>query len=96
MRPNKKLVNNIFLWFQINSDFVYSQAQRKNMGSTVGHVNVADVKKFKILCPPLEIQNRIGDFLICLTSIEEISDNKSSDNLFQTLIQKAFNGELVN
>lgn len=95
-RINSKKCDNHFIWYFINSDFVYQQAKRKNMGSTVGHVNVADVKKFKILLPPFELQKKFNDFLRITNKLyDSISINLHSDNLFQTLLQKAFKGELV-
>jgi type I restriction enzyme S subunit len=95
LRPNSNLVSNEFLWYQINSDFVYRQAKRKNMGSTVGHVNVADVKKFDILVPPVQLQLKFTNAIINLISAESLFENQESDKLFDSLIQKAFNGELV-
>ncbi len=95
LRPNSNLVSNEFLWYQINSDFVYRQAKRKNMGSTVGHVNVADVKKFYILVPPVQLQLKFTNAIINLISAESLFENQESDKLFDSLIQKAFKGELV-
>jgi type I restriction enzyme S subunit len=95
LRPNKTLTNNYFLWYQINSDFVYRQAKRKNMGSTVGHVNVADVKKFSIINPPLSLQNKFGHIIENLLSLEIYCNLIQDTNLNNSLIQKAFNGELV-
>jgi type I restriction enzyme S subunit len=95
LRPNSNLVSNEFLWFQINSDYVYRQAKRKNMGSTVGHVNVADVKKFDILVPPVQLQLKFTDVIANLISTESFFESQQTDKLFDSLIQKAFNGELV-
>ena len=96
LRTVSEKCDNFFIWYFINSDFVYRQAQRKNMGSTVGHVNVADVKKFQILLPPIELQRKFGDILKITNEIWESTNLKSfTDDLFQALIQKAFKGELV-
>ena len=54
-RPNLKMTNSIFLWAMVRSEFVYRQAKKKNNGSTVGHVNVKDIKRFQILNPPIEL-----------------------------------------
>lgn len=97
LRLDPKKCDNYFICHFINSDFVYKQAKRKNMGSTVGHVNVADVKKFQILLPPLELQEKFGDILKLIhAQITSISKKYLSEELFQTLLQKAFKGELVN
>jgi type I restriction enzyme S subunit len=95
LRPNKNIVNEEFLWYQINSDFVYRQARRKNMGSTVGHVNVADVKKFNIIFPPIALQKKFGLSINKLTHSESLVNMENSNLLFNSLLQKAFKGELV-
>ena len=45
------------------SDDVKHQADSKNTGSTVAHINVADAKKFTIPLPPIDIQNQFADFV---------------------------------
>jgi type I restriction enzyme S subunit len=95
LRPDTNKISNEFLWYQINSDFVYRQAKKKNMGSTVGHVNVADVKKFNIIRPPLNLQMKFAETIKQLCNLEILMADKYSDTLFNSLIQKAFKGELV-
>lgn len=45
------------------SDDVKRQADSKNMGATVAHVNVADAKRFFITLPPIDLQNQFADFV---------------------------------
>ena len=96
-RPNHNLCNSEFLWALVRSDGVYQQALRKTSGSTVGHVNVNDIKKFTCFCPPLSLQD---EFSIIVKSIEALKGNQQQssleiNNLFDALMQKAFTGELV-
>ncbi|MGL5691523.1 MAG: restriction endonuclease subunit S [Bacteroidales bacterium] len=92
-RANKSIVLPFFLHRMVISDFVYNQAMRKNSGSTVGHVNVKDVKQFKIISPPLPLQKQFAE------RIEKIEKQKTkvkaalteSENLFQRLMQDLFN-----
>jgi type I restriction enzyme, S subunit len=96
LRTNSKKCDNYFFWFLINSEFVYKQAKRKNMGSTVGHVNVADVKKFKMTLPPVDIQIKFGDIIKnSLALSERINGRHFTSELFNSLLQQAFNSELV-
>ena len=95
-RPDYKKTNSIYLWAMVRSDFVYRQAKKKNSGSTVGHVNVKDIKQFRILNPPFGLQN---DFAKQVQLIEILkSKYKSSllelENLYGSLSQRAFKGEL--
>ncbi len=63
LRPKVGVCLPEFLWQQIRSPYVYAQAKAKNVGATVGHVNVADIKKFSVLIPPLEEQQNFAAFV---------------------------------
>ena len=54
-------------------------------------------KDFKFICPPIKIQNEYLKLVQNLQNQIDIitTEQKTTDNLFQTLIQKAFKGELV-
>ncbi|SEO65259.1 type I restriction enzyme, S subunit [Mucilaginibacter gossypiicola] len=95
-RPDKTVANPIFFWFQLRSDAIYNQALRQTKGSTVGHINVGDIKKFKAVVPPLALQNQ---FAKQIQNIEQQKEKlkvqmQESEKLFQALLQKAFNGVL--
>jgi len=80
----------------VRSNYVYRQALRKNCGSTVGHVNVGDIKKFKLLLPPLDLQNKFAE-IVKKTEAKKAKMQKSLKRLndsFNALSQKAFKGEL--
>lgn len=54
-------------------------------------------KSFKFICPPVETQNR---YLLIAKNLQHqkeiaLSELAQTNNLFQTLIKKAFNGELI-
>jgi len=58
---------------------------------------MATFKEFKFICPPIKIQNEYLNLVQNLQNQTDIvsTEQKTTDNLFQTLIQKAFKGELV-
>jgi type I restriction enzyme S subunit len=96
-RPKPKVCNSVFLWALIRSDSIYFQALKKTSGSTVRHVNIKDIKKFKGICPPIELQNKFAQIA---KKVEVMRQNQKQsqqeiDNLFNALMQKAFKGELV-
>jgi type I restriction enzyme S subunit len=58
---------------------------------------MATFKEFKFICPPIKIQN---DYLKLVENLQNqidtvLIEQKKANILFQTLIQKAFKGELV-
>ena len=93
-RPNYKKCNSLFLWAIVRSDYVYNQALRKNSGSTVGHVNVKDIKEFTVILPSIEVQNKYS--IIVANILDQKRQAKQhvdqSENLFQSLLQRAFRG----
>ena len=62
-RPNRKICTSEFLHQALRSDVVKRQADEKNIGVTVPHVNVADAKQFSFPLPPLEAQMAFGEFM---------------------------------
>lgn len=63
LRPNYQLCTSGYLLHALISDDVYQQAVGKNNASTVAHVNVKDVKQFKVPLPPIELQNQFDAFV---------------------------------
>ena len=96
-RPNKNYVNSVYLHSIVRSDYVYRQAVKVNSGSTVGHVNVKDIKKFIIIIPPLELQNQFAERVTIIEQQKAVAQAslEKSEELFNSLLQKAFKGELV-
>ena len=80
----------------VRSDFVYRQAKKKNSGSTVGHVNVKDIKQFRLLNPPTELQNTFSQFVekIETIKIQYLKSLQELENLYGSLSQRAFRGDL--
>lgn len=91
-RANENLVNPFFLHRMIVSDFVYSQAKRKNTGSTVGHVNVKDIKLFTIYIPPISLQNQFAERVQAIEAQKQLAQEAlaKSEELFQSLLKESF------
>lgn len=96
-RPNNKLVTSRFLHSIVRSQSVYNQALKANTGSTVGHVNVKDVKKFILIIPPIKLQYQFAERVKAIEEQKNIAQASAlkSEELFNSLLQKAFNEELV-
>ncbi len=97
LRPNPNLVTSEFLVWMINSEYVYSQAARVARGATNPHVNVADVREFTIIVPPIENQMKFASAATVVESMRERQYESTGEinELFRSLMQKAFRGELV-
>ena len=63
LRPDYSKCTSEYLLHAVISDDVYQQAVVKNNASTVAHVNVKDVKQFKVPLPSLDKQKEFADFV---------------------------------
>ena len=81
-----------FLCVAMNSDSFLDNALRGISGSASPHINVADIKAFKMIMPPVELQNQFSDF------VKQVDKSKvaiqaaldKSQLLFDSLMQKYF------
>ena len=95
-RPDVRCVEPKYLHYNVISSHVYEQAKAKNSGCGVGHVNVKDIKVFKIGVPPLSKQQRIVSRLDSLSAhvreLEEVLQKTISecDALKQALLRQVF------
>lgn len=92
LRPDYFKCTSEYLLYAVISDYVYSQALEKNNASTVAHVNVKDVKRFKIPLPPLSKQKQFARFIKQIdkskTAVQKALDE--AQLLFDSLMQKYF------
>ncbi len=92
LRPDYTKCTSEYLLHAVISEDVYRQAAGKNNASTVAHVNVKDVKQFRIPLPSFDKQNQFAQF------VKQIDKSKSAIQksldetqlLFDSLMQQYF------
>jgi len=96
-RVDESKVNNTYLLFQLMGSDVQRQISNISMGSTVKHLSVPSCKAFKILVPPIDLQNQFAERVTVIEQQKAIAQAslERSEELFNSLLQKAFKGELV-
>lgn len=92
LRPDYKKCTSEYLLHAVISDDVYRQAVGKNNASTVAHVNVKDVKQFKIPLPSFAKQNQFADFVKQVDKSKSVIQKSLNETqlLFDSLMQKYF------
>src|SRR3989344_5835605 len=75
----------------------YGLILRDTSQVTIAHFTAEKFKKFKILLPPISLQKQFAAMVEKIESLKQKQSDSTSDinNLFDALMQKAFNGELV-
>lgn len=99
LRPNTRVVNK-FLMYYLNSPRVTAYVASITGGSASPHVNVGDIKNFKLPVPPISEQIKLIEKLesrlsVC-DSIEKTIDTalQESEAMRQSIFKKAFEGEI--
>ena len=97
LKPNKELVNPYFLKEVMANPVVKRQADRAIKGIGVPDLHLNMIKKFLIPLPEMDIQNRFSEQIGKIAEQKERAQNTliKSNELFNSLLQKAFKGDLV-
>ncbi len=101
MRVNASICDSTFLMHVLNSPTTLESVRDLTGGSASPHLNVADIKTFPVALPPLleqqEIVGRVGALLSLADAIEKRTAiaGRFVDQLTQSILAKAFRGELV-
>lgn len=70
-RANPQKLDNRFLLYAFQGDFLRAQIKALGSGSTVEHMRVPDAKNLKIFLPPLASQKKIGSILAAYDDLIE-------------------------
>jgi type I restriction enzyme S subunit len=96
IKPKKEIVLPKFLQYSMNHPFIKRQADKSIKGAGVPDLHLIEIKSFEIPVPPIELQNKFADIVTKAEVLKE--DYKSSlielENLYGSLSQRAFRGEL--
>jgi len=96
LKPDHQKINSTFLATQMNSNFVYSQAKKAARGAAQPTVNLGEIREFKIILPPLPLQEKFAQIAQKFERLrtQQREGNRQAEHLFQTLLHRAFRGEL--
>ena len=95
LKPNHRLINYYYLFGFLKSPATKNQIDRKVNGVAQKTLNLSDLKDLKIWTPPRSLQDKYSEILNKLQLQFNLSETNRSKILFNSLIQKAFKGELV-
>lgn len=96
VRPDEQKTISEYLLRLLLFELAPERIETFMVGSTSKHINVAQLRKLPIMLPPIELQKQfksISQHIKKLKNSSLISFNYSN-NLFQSLQQRAFKGEL--
>ena len=94
--PNKDVITSIFLAAVIGNPSIQAAFGQMAHGGTMGILNVGLLKQLDVILPPLKLQREFAKRLEVLKKLENslLFAFDDSGNLFNSLQQRAFTGEL--
>jgi type I restriction enzyme S subunit len=96
-RPNHKFLTSEYLFSFFRCDLFQKQLKKQMAQTTRNQVPITAQRELFLSIPPLENQEKFSLFLSQLKKIRENSQLalKEAENLFGSLVHRAFRGELV-
>jgi type I restriction enzyme S subunit len=90
-------INKTYLYHIIDSPFFLKYASSEATGSTIKNVSLKSMRNFPIPIPSITIQNQFAERVqaIEVQKAQAQASLEKAKELFNSLLQKAFNGELV-
>lgn len=101
IKPVKQYFISSYAEIVLNSEIVFQQAREKISGIAVPDLHLIEIKDFRIPLPPLEEQTEIVRRVkLAFEKLDKIESRyqkakEYSDKLTQSILNKAFRGELV-
>lgn len=88
-------IDSIFLWKQLLH--FYNHLRSISRGGNQPNLNLSFIKNLRIILPPPQIQQQFAEIVKKTEGLKEKQKQSEQEleNLFQSLMQKAFKGELV-
>ncbi len=96
LKPDTKILNSLYLEYILKTEYILNQAISRKSGSAIRRIILAQLKQIEIPLPPLPLQQK---FAKIVEQVEKMKENvkktkQNSEELFNSLMQKAFRGEL--
>lgn len=87
-------INHLFLFYQLR--LMEPAILSRQQGSTFGAIRREDVERTKVIYPEKELQQKFADIVQKVEKLKEKQreSEKELDNLFNSLMQRVFNGKL--
>lgn len=97
LKYKRELLNGRFLESILNNEFFKDRLKRAlGIGGAQQFLSLSNIKSIMVLCPPIELQNQFAERVAIIEEQKAIAQKQleKSEELFNSLLQKAFKGEL--
>lgn len=93
----KAILNNTFVYFLLKSKYGEYQIQNRVKGAVTKTIRKDAIREIPIIFPPLTIQNQFAERIQIIESQKQQAQAslQKAEEMFNSLLQRAFKGELV-
>ena len=93
----KDNINPIYALNYLRHPYFQNTSKRFAKGNAVKDLQLGDMKKFKFLNPPIDLQNQFAERIEAIENQKQQAQAslQKSNDLFNSLLQRAFKGELT-
>ncbi|MDM1065416.1 restriction endonuclease subunit S [Myroides odoratimimus] len=90
---NRDIYEPFYFKFLMRLDSIKRDLSKHSRGGTMDIINVGILSDFSVIVPPIKLQNKFLEKLNLINQMKE--QEMKGEELFQSLLQRAFKGELV-
>jgi len=96
IKPISDIVNPYYLQFWMQSPYFQNEVKKGSKTSSQSNIFTGAIKKLPVILPPIKLQNKFASIVEKAEKVKEQYKEslKELENLFGSLSQKAFKGEL--
>ncbi|NCS02492.1 MAG: restriction endonuclease subunit S [Microcystis aeruginosa G13-07] len=96
LKPNYKKTTSEFLKFILKTEYLQRQIKSRSKQSSQAALYIGEIEQLKIFLPPIELQRKYSNLSQEINDLHKKleQDEFYQDNLFNSLLQRAFRGEL--
>ena len=97
LKPNYKILNNYYLCYWLNNSKVKLKLLGEFMsGAAIQRYTLTKINSFQLIIPPIYLQNQFAERVAMIEAQKKQAQLElaKSEELFASLLQRAFNGEL--
>ena len=93
---NKSRINPMYLYFFLSNERAKKEFVLKYVTkSTISGINNENLNRVEVIVPPIKLQNTFNERILKINQGIDLNSSVIGNELFESLIQKAFKGELV-
>ena len=96
LRFNETKLNVFFTFFLLKTRYGESEIQKRVKGAVTKTIRKDAIREIPIIIPPIQLQNQFAERVMVIEAQKQQAQLElaKSEELFNSLLQRAFNGEL--